>query len=153
PVLLVLLLIWSVKLNAQSIQESIHVIARAHEDSIVLRWAPSTPAAWKLLNQYGYKIERYTLGRDGKAVPERPMVMLSPELKPAPQREWELWMDQDDMVAVAAQAIYGEEFNIDIDKSDLMQLYQKARELETRYSFGLFAADLSAKAAELSGLR
>lgn len=130
----------------------IKVLSNAHKDSVVLRWAPSSPVSWKLLNQYGYRVERYTIIRDGAVLEEKPMAVLSEVLKPAPQSQWEFWMDRDDMVAVAAQAIFGEEFQIDADQADIMQIYQKVRELESRYSFGLFAADLSAKAAQLSAL-
>lgn len=143
----------SVGLTQANADDFIRVISRAHKDSIVLRWAPSAPAAWQLLNKYGYRIERYTIGRDGQMLEQKPMVVLVNGLKPAPQTQWELWMEKNDMVAVAAQAIFGEEFLIDADQGDIMQIYNKVRELESRYSFGLFAADLSMKAAQLSGLR
>jgi len=133
--------------------DNIKVIARAHKDSVVLRWAPSSPAAWKLLNQYGYKVERYTIMRNGQTIAPKPMIVLANVVKPAGQEKWQAWMEKDDMVAVDAQAIFGEEFTIDARKSGIMEIYQKVRELESRYSFGLFAADLSAKASELSGLR
>lgn len=151
--LTVLLLITCFSIQAQDVEDAIKVIARPHKDSIVLRWAPSSPAAWKILNEYGYKVERYTLGKDRKPIPQPAMKVLAPLLKPAPQNIWEQWVDKDDMVAVAAQAIFGEEFKIDVSKSGVMEIYQKARELEMRYSFGLFAADLSPIAANLSALR
>ena len=137
---------------AQTSQEYIRVISRAHKDSVVIRWAPSTPAAWKFLNQYGYKVERYTIMRDGAMLNPKPMVVLSDGIKPAQRPQWEFWMDRDDFVAVSAQAIFGEEFKLDVNQNDIMQIYNKVVELESRYSFALFAADISAKAASLSGL-
>lgn len=141
------------RVRSQSSDDFVKVIARAHPDSIVLRWAPSGPASWKLLTQHGYKVERYTIIRDGQVLQEKPYVVLTNLLKPAAPAQWEIWMERDDFVAVAAQAIYGDDFKVDPDKSNLMDIYNKVRELESRYSFNLFAADISVKAAELSALR
>ncbi len=139
---------------AQEIKHEIMVKAMAAGDSIVLRWAPSSAVAWKILNKYGYRIERYTIVRDSAVLKDKPVVVLtSAPLKPAAQAQWERYMDNDDYVALAAQAIFGDSFESSRNNTDVMTMYQQATELESRHSFLLFAADLSPNAARLSALR
>ena len=46
---------------------SIQLAAKAYGDSIMLRWAPSSAAAWQMLNGIGYTILRLDKSRgDGK---------------------------------------------------------------------------------------
>jgi uncharacterized protein len=132
----------------------VKVQARATDRSIKLRWGPNTPVTWQLANKYGYTIERIKLSENGKTVKNPVKEILNPTpIKPAAQRLWETYIDNDDYVAVAAQAIFGETFEItDDDKSDIMKVINKAKELESRFSFTLFSADQSIRAAELSGL-
>jgi uncharacterized protein len=134
-------------------QPAIFVTALASGDSIVLRWAPSTATAWQLLNKYGYRIERYTVLRETAVLADRPIVIVAPQVKPAAQAAWEREMDRDDYVAITAQAIFGEDFAVDQKNTDVMSMYRKSTENESRYSFALFAADISPRAAQLAGLR
>ncbi len=130
---------------------SIRVIASAQKDSIILRWAPDSPASWKLLNKYGYKIERYTIVRDSLMLSEKPVLVLNNTLKPASEVSWKASMNND-YVAVAAQSIFGEEFKIS-KSPGVMDIVQQSQELEMRYSYCLLAADVSPMAANLSALR
>lgn len=139
---------------SQSEEPAVRVQGRATDRSIKLRWGPNTPVTWQLANQYGYTIERIKLTENGKTLvkPQRSILNLTP-IKPATQQFWEPYMDTDDYVAVAAQAIYGETFELNDDyRGDIMKVVNKAKELESRFSFTLFASDQSIKAAELSGL-
>lgn len=132
----------------------IHVIAQPAADSIVVRWAPSTARAWQLLNKYGYRVERYTIMRDSAILDTKPVLIIQPvPLKPMALNEWEGIIDTDDYAAIAAQAIYGETFQMDMKSNDIMQIVNKIKELDSRFSYTLFAADMSAKAASLAGLR
>jgi len=132
----------------------IPILARAQEKQILLRWAPSTPVAWQLLNKYGYQLERYTVTRDGNVLemPERLILATAEELKPQPMHLWETLVDENDYAAIAAQAIYGETFELDADNGDIMQVVNKVRETESRFSYTLFAADQSFEVAKMSGL-
>lgn len=133
---------------------SIKLLGHAYKDSVILRWAPSSPSAWRLLNKHGYRVERYTVTKNNKILDPKPMVILSQLVKPAEQKEWEKWIDQDDYAAVAAQAIFGEGFELSTKgKHDVIEIYHKTQELESRYSFALLSADLSSRAATLSGMR
>src|SRR5690242_11345508 len=102
------------KLVGQTLpSSSIKVLGRCFGDSIVLRWAPDNDMGWRQLNKYGYRIERYTIIRDSAILEPKPMKLLTETpLKPALEKEWKVWMEKDNAVAVAAQAIFGESFEV-----------------------------------------
>lgn len=132
--------------------DAIGVIARPSPDSIALRWAPTKVSYWRTANQYGYTVERYTLVRNGKylAVPEKTVLTSSP-IKPLPEDQWATYTSN--MYAmVAAQSLYGETFELNIEQSDIMQIVNKSRENEQRFSIALFCADMSPIVARASGL-
>ena len=156
-----LLLCSTSRLNAQnpasqttnSPAASVQVQGKATPTGIVLRWAPDKPALWQLTNKYGYTIERVLLMENGKLLknPVTKIITQTP-IKPAPLKDWEPWID-DDYVAVAAQAIYGESFEMEeAYSSDIARVINTSREIENRFSFALYAGDLSIDAAKLSGL-
>ncbi len=125
------------------------------EHTILLRWAPESAVAWKLLNEYGYRIEKHLLMKDGKLLdPPRPVPLQSGVLKAAPLENWEAPAEKNDNAAIAAQAIYGSSFEItgDFSQDGMQKIANAAMELENRYSFALFAADISPEVARLSGL-
>jgi uncharacterized protein len=139
---------------AQPEKPAIKIQGKSTQRSIKIRWAPNTPTVWHFANQYGYTVERITLSENNKVLPQPIRVTLTKNpLKPSEQKFWEPHMDTDDYVAVAAQAIFGETFELtDNYASDMVKVVNKSREQESRFSFALFAADQSIKAAELSGL-
>ncbi len=139
--------------SQNEIEPSIKVMARAFGDSIVLRWAPNTPTSWLTLNTHGYRIERFTMVRDSVALKEKPMKVLINGVKPS---ELALWapLAKDEMVAITAQAIFGKSFTLTNNKStSIGDVINLSRERESRFSFALFACDISPKAATLAGLR
>lgn len=141
-------------LQAQdTLQHKIEIVGRAQQDHIILRWAANTPRLWELANKYGMKLERYTILRDGKAL-KTPELKTYPELfKPLPLEEWEKISENDDYALVAAQAIYGESFEVTEDfSSDIAKAINQTKELEQRHLFALFAADQSKNTALASGL-
>ncbi len=129
--------------------------ARPAGDSIVVRWAPTSPIAWQLLNKHGYTIERITLVKDGIVLKDKQVVKLGDAIvKPKPENEWVKWIDQNDYVAIAAQAIFGETFDVvNKNNSEIAQIINTIKEQEARFSYALFAADVSSLAADLSALR
>ncbi len=152
--ILIILVFISFVVKSQD-EAKIRVIARPYTDSIKLRWAPNKPVAWFLLNEYGYRIERHTLMRDGEILENPDSVSPSTEIfKPKPLAYWEPYTEIEDYAAIAAQAIYGESFKLThgIVGSDIMEVINKSRELESKYSFALLAADFSTITAQLSGL-
>ncbi|MBX9851399.1 MAG: hypothetical protein K2X86_06525 [Cytophagaceae bacterium] len=145
--------------HAQNISQEpkpkVAVAARALENQIILRWSPTTPVAWQYGNQYGYIVRRTTILRDGKLLetPEVSYVSPSP-IKPLAYKEWEPLVKSNKYAAITAQALYGETFKLAENyKGDVMQVVNKAQELENRFTFALFSAQISQEVAEASGLK
>jgi len=132
--------------------EAIQVIARPSADSVVLRWAPIGTDQWLKANRAGYTIERFTLVRNNKVVQpvERKQLTTSP-VKPLPEEQWQKFIGNK-YGLVAAQALYGETFEMNIDPGDVMQIVNKAKENEQRYSIAMFCADMSPAVAKALAL-
>lgn len=132
----------------------IAVISKATTNSIKLRWAPESPALWQLNNEYGYQIWRYTVSFEGKILSPTPKIVLNQQpIKPYNLSQWESFADTSDYAAVAAQAIYGSSFQLSTDQDNsVMQLISQSKELETRYSFAVYAAEQSVEVARYAGL-
>jgi uncharacterized protein len=138
---------------AQYKKHAIKVQASATDRSIRLRWAPNTAIVWQLGNRYGYTIERSLLKENEKIVDKPVTITLNrTPFKPAPEAYWEPSIDNDDYVAIAAQAIFGKDFETEAFSSDVVRIISKSKEMELRFSFALFSADHSLNAADLSGL-
>jgi fibronectin type 3 domain-containing protein len=144
--------VWSQQMAAE---HEVKVLTASYGDSIVIRWAPTTPASWQLLNQYGYRIERSTIVRDSVVLrTDEKIILNNAPVKAAPLEKWKNDALREELVAVAAQAIYGTSFQLTTARSSsLADVVNKSRELESRFSFCLFSCDLSVRAAVLSGLR
>ncbi len=134
-------------------KDEIRVIARAQGDKILLRWAASTPSSWMKANKYGYTIERHTVLRNGELLnpPEKKIITDIP-LLPYPLEQWKGVVEQNDYAAILAQALYGESFEVEQAQGGLAQIINKSREIEQRFSFALFAADLNFEAAKMAAL-
>jgi fibronectin type 3 domain-containing protein len=135
------------------VQDAIGVIARPSPDSITLRWAPKTVQTWMAGNQNGYLIERYVIVRNGALVSPPLKSELTPQpLRPYPESAWEPLVRQTKYAAIAAQALFGDRFEVDLGNSDVISMVNKLHETEQRFSFALFCADMSPATARASGL-
>ena len=153
---IVLSLVLSLAASAQEKRGRVSAIARSGEKEILLRWAPNDPLTWKLGNKYGYTIERFTIGSNGRidSTGQWPRVQLTPQpIKPWPLDDWEKVAIKDHYAAIAAQAIYGESFEVDGPSGDMISIINQVKEERNRFGFALFAADHSVGAAQASGLR
>lgn len=139
--------------NKSSLSESIVVVARPYQDSITLRWAPLTLSIWQKGNVQGYIIERYVMVRNGNVLnqPEKTIRTTIP-LKPLSEDQWEAIVMKDKFAAIAAQALYGDQFEVDLKQSDVLSIVNKVRENEQRFAFALFSADMSPTTAQALGL-
>ncbi len=146
--------VWSQEEN-DSIQNSMQIIASPQSNKTFLRWAPSTPLAWVRANKYGYVIERHTLYRNNERLQTPEVAILTPSpIKPEPLENWEEIVDNDDYAAIIAQSLYGESFVVEGtgNNDGIMEIVNKAEELDQRFSFSLFAADMNFEAAKKAGL-
>jgi fibronectin type 3 domain-containing protein len=137
----------------EEVKPAVKATAFAYSDSIAIRWAPTTPVAWQLANKYGYYIERVTITRNNKIIRPEKIKIVNEPLKPWPEERRKKLIETNDMAAVAAQAIFGSSFETTSDyKSDVLQVINQSKEIEQRYSFALFAADLSRVTARASAI-
>jgi hypothetical protein len=83
-------------------------VARSDQDSIVLRWAPSTALGWIAGNRLGYIIERVTMLKDPKAARTSLHRLNAVPIKPWNLDEWKARISNNNRyAAVAVQALYG----------------------------------------------
>lgn len=145
--------VFSFAQDSLRIEDQIAVLGRPSSDSITLRWAPLNFETWQKGNNYGYVIKRYTIVRDSSVLlPVEMQILNSIPIKPKNLDDWESSVKSDKYSAIAAQAIYGDRFEVDLSESDIMTIVNKSKEQEQRYSFALFCADMSTTAAKASGL-
>ncbi|MBC6111313.1 hypothetical protein ACFOG5_08955 [Pedobacter fastidiosus] len=122
------------------------------ENVIYIRWGVTTAEAWKMSNQYGFDVERYTVLRDKKMLAKPERKFIAKALKPKPLAEWETLAKKDNYAAVIAQAIYGKEFEMTGTASGgLTNIMAQSQQLDQRFGFSLYAADMSFEGAKLAG--
>jgi fibronectin type 3 domain-containing protein len=135
-------------------KDGLFMKATVRKSGILLRWAVDNPKAWKVSNQYGYELVRYTVMRDGQVLkaPEKRVLSTMP-LKPAPLNEWEGIANSDQYAAIIAQALYGKTFEVsgNTGNSSVASIVAQSAELEQRFAFSLYAADNSFAAAKMAG--
>jgi uncharacterized protein len=138
---------------SQSKTVGVMITARAQKDKILVRWAVNTPSEWQRAHKKGFVVNRFTIKRDGKslAIPEK-VVLTQKALLPLPLEKWMDIIQKDNNAAIIAQAIYGESFQVtDAKEGILSKIVNVAAELEQRYAFALYAADMSFEGAKMAG--
>lgn len=158
-IITLLIISFSFKAFAQkelgNVKAEVKVIAAVSEKKILLRWGVTTPTAWKYANRYGYIIERKTIAV-GEEILATPIIkeLTTIPLKPRPMMEWKEFSEENNYAAIAAQALYGEGFDVDMNNGGdgILNILNKAQEIEQRFAFALYAADQNFKVAEYSGL-
>ena len=154
--ILIFCIFYSFKIQAQILNDTIQkkqiaIIASPQKDnSILLRWAATTPIAWKKSNNYGYQIKRFTLIKDGKTLKIIEEKYLG-VFKPLPLNKWMEIIEDNNNAAIVAQSIYGEEFQVQgIDK--LSAIVNLSEEQQQRFTWALYAADQDFEVAKMAGL-
>lgn len=142
--------------NAQDtlrVDQIIAALGRPSPDSVMLRWAPLNFNVWRAGNTNGYDIERYVMVRNGNIldVPEK-TVLNSIPVKVVDEANWEPLVTRNKYAAIAAQALFGDRFEIDLGQSSVIDIVNKVRENEQRFAFSLFSADMSVEVAKAMGL-
>ncbi|EMY3553640.1 fibronectin type III [Flavobacterium psychrophilum] len=131
----------------------IKVIARGHQDKVMLRWGITSPSEWKKSLKTGFVVTRYTVKKANQILsdPEKKIITLKP-LLPEPLENWADLIQKDNYAAIVAQSIYGEDFQITgQNNNSISKIIDSADELEQRHTFGLFAADMSFEGALKAG--
>lgn len=132
--------------------EPVSMIAKSFGDSIIIRFAPTSIESWLMGNSFGYDIFRYKVV-SGQNVLERPVkeLMTPQPLTPMKLEDIEAKYAADKYAAIVAQAIYGSQFNLN-KSGENYNFLNMSTELANRYSFALFACDISVAASKSHGL-
>ena len=140
----------SVQLTGQNIK----LIHYRTEDKVLLRWAPTNAADLNRLKNYGFNMERFTVARDSVRIFPAEKKVVKYGIKTADLQSWEQGYLSDKYAAIAAQALYGDTFliNLQDDFTGPIQAIQQAEELEARYSFLMLACEQSFEVARMAGL-
>lgn len=132
-------------------EPQIVAMARPQQNGkIMLRWAVTTPLAWRKLNEHGYELKRYTITRNSTTL-SRPIEKYMGVFKPRILEEWMPIVEQNGNAAVVAQSLYGEGFDVE-GMDQLSAIVNLAEEQEQRFTWGLYAADQDYEVAQLAGL-
>lgn len=141
-------------IGAQNKQSAATIQMRAEtgENKALIRWAPTDAKAWKLLNKYGVRLERLTVVR-GKQVLDTPEKIIIAEcLKPEESEAFKQIAEKYSYGAIIAQAIFGSKFEVSgSGQYDVATVIALGQELQQRYVFSLYAADLCFAAAVVAG--
>jgi fibronectin type 3 domain-containing protein len=144
---------WSQNSTVSNQKASIQLIARSQKEQILLRWAVDQPLEWKKSNTYGFYLNKFVFKRHGKRLESPEKVNNTPILiKPDPLETWQDLVEEDNYAAIIAQAIYGEGFEVSgTNNGPLANIVNTAQEIEQRFSFALYAADMNFPAAIKAG--
>lgn len=145
--------VWS-QSNTDTVKgAAIQLMARSQEDKVLLRWAVDTPLEWQKANTYGFYLDKYVYKRNGQRLAAPEKVNLSPiHIKADPVEAWKDIVEKDNYAAIIAQALYGEGFEVTgTNDGEIARIVNLAQELEQRFSFALFAADMNFEAAIKAG--
>jgi uncharacterized protein len=131
----------------------VRVLAKAYDDSIVIRWAPANAVAWTMGKDSGYRIARIDYSD-----PQHPVSTLLSALpfRPLSHDQMMATLERNNKyAAIAAQALYGNDFRMTKDEpvGFAKKIKQGHDAMNFRYSFALQAADFSAPVASAIALR
>jgi uncharacterized protein len=141
-------------------KSKLFAVARAVKNEILIRWAPSDEYTWKDCNKYGYVIEKYTIVQNNKVLSK--FILHEPKtvIKPKPLEEWETLAGNDDNAAVMAQALYGEDFDVEMKgggnnnngTNAVASIINETEKAKQRFTMSMYAADHSFNTAVYGAL-
>ncbi len=135
-------------------KDFIAVLADGRQDSILVRWAPSSLTAWQWGNRTGYRLERYTVLKNGKvdeAMLRRPSLVVD-TIRPLSKEEWEKLMLLDERAAIVSSGIYNEDFRAVSSNAGMAEMINIKEQYDAKMGFSLFACDLNPSFAKGAAL-
>lgn len=151
----ILMYILSGVLKGQS-ENRISVVAMVKEDSIMLRWAPSSVPAFQAGARYGYVIRRFTIAKDGVFIDDglsKGITLTEFPVKPASEDHFNLISHKQKEASVVQEALYGEAAKKASGTNDFSSFMKTYEENEVRLGFALFMCDLYPEVARAAGLQ
>ncbi|MCO6164546.1 hypothetical protein [Flavobacterium sp. NRK F7] len=130
---------------------NVYAKGKVSKNKILLKWSVDNPVLWKKSLNTGYKLERTTVLRDGNPIMKDEVVTLEEKLLPLPLPEWEALAQQDSLVLVVAQAIYGDDFQVERNDNSLNSMMLLNDENNQRFAFSMMTAEQSFLATKAAG--
>ncbi|HMI61558.1 MAG TPA: hypothetical protein VK518_11625, partial [Puia sp.] len=121
-------------------EAALYLLADGRKDSVVLRWVPSSDVLWKMGNKYGYIVERFTVVRNGKVVPngnKQPKLLTPEPLRPWSQKAMNQLVETDEYAAVVEEALYSDEFNVKMKAESPSEIMAQVQQSQNRFGFAL----------------
>lgn len=131
----------------------VYAVAKAAEDSIVLRWAPSDWNAWNMARYKGYQIKRYDVFSEDKIYETQ---LTKTAIKPWSRAQIKKqYGETNKYISLLDMAMYS---NVDSlikrpDNSFVEQLRDVKSSTGMLFMYSMQAADFSPEAADVAGLR
>lgn len=124
---------------------------------IRLRWAPDNPDAWQAGLEKGYRIVRYTYSENDSILSiedyMRSRLLLDSFVTYLPENEWNMLAADSNIIGFGMAAIFEDSLEVAIEGgSEMLHSYNLMNAKETKFNFGLLAADRSFKVARFMGL-
>lgn len=130
---------------------NVYAKGKVSNNKILLKWSVDEPVLWKKSLKTGYKIERTTVLRDGNPIMKNETIILHEKLLPLPLAQWEKIAEEDSTVLIVAQAIYGEEFEVERKGTNLETMMLLNDENNQRFAFAIMATEQSFLATKTAG--
>jgi uncharacterized protein len=148
-----IVLVWTTMcVHAQSDSLYIGLIAKPKKDGVWLRWAPANPIVWRLGNQHGYTVERFTLRPDGEIDNPLGEPLTSAPLKHFSEQELAKLSETTPEVSVIQEVLYGEDARTPVPTADPRSVLARNREMENSFGMALLMCDQSTIVAQAAGL-
>jgi len=130
----------------------IAIIGKYSSNKVVLRWAPSSSAAFFVLKTYGYQVEKTLISKDKKFVKANWQKI--GVFMPADSLIWAKRVDTSNGYQVIAAHCALAKINAPLPQNpNFDELMQRNNEEKNLHGFALVAADFDTTAANLLGLR
>lgn len=160
PILGILLLLNNsmIAQNTTSVDTlSIKALAQPYGDSIAIRWAPTSKAAWEIGNKMGYELSRVTTKKNGidlNASERQATFQTLGIFKLWEMNNWKALTEKDDMAFLAAGLIYGELDGVEAPSAstDIEAIIAQKKVGKMKFAYCLHAADQSMPTAKALGL-
>lgn len=147
------------KVEDETTNNRIFILARNYGDSIVVRWVPNNPVLWLMCNDAGYRLERIhqqLVGpEDNQDLIESYEPVRNELFKPLPMEAMiERYKDKKHPQGmIATEFLYGEVNLIGEQTGIIASLKAQEDAQNMRYAYTLLAADLDPHVADALGLR
>lgn len=133
--------------NAQNANTgALKIITQTEPGSVKIRWMLTEPASWEEGNKVGYSISRYTTHINGAQLSsvdiQDSYILLDEDIQVLDENQWETQFTDNPFAQVAKGTLYDEDETVVTSSNPtLADVFNQTESKESRYLFGLYAAE------------